>query len=89
MAEVAIVVGKFLWFSPVLVFEGVVVAIAAVVVGIMCFMRRNDDNEETLGCLFGGSVFFVLGLCVIRWISSDCYVSHFLVKGIFIKIALV
>lgn len=74
LAVVAIVIGRFLWFSPVLVFEGVVVAIAAVVVSIMCFLRRNGDSEEPFGCLCGGSVFFVLVLSVFSWISSDCYV---------------
>lgn len=78
LAVVAIAIGKYLWFSPVLMAEGAVVGIVALIVSVVCIVHRNNQygGDEALGCLFGGSMMFLIVLSVFSWISSDCYVSR-------------
>ncbi len=70
------VVGRYLWFSPLFMGEGVIVFTTSIIVGIICFVHRGSNTEEKFWSLSVCSAFLFLVLGFFSWISSDSFVSE-------------
>lgn len=47
----SIVVGYYIWFSPILMLLGGIVLVSDIIAAIYLFVRNRPDNVENIGCL--------------------------------------